>query len=172
MTEMMIGHNTATFSKSKRAVTARQQRVIELAALGVPMEKIAKMMGSVRIDTIRDLLDRALAAQAETLREEGAWERAYVLQTARLDMLMRTWMPKALAGDDKAADKVDKWLTHYERLQGLAAPQRLEAAVTVDDTSVGRAAVIDAVLARLDDVKMRQQIIDGQAVEVTAEETS
>jgi hypothetical protein len=107
MTEMMIGHNTATFSKSKRAVTARQQRVIELAALGVPMEKIAKMMGSVRIDTIRDLLDRALAAQAETLREEGAWERAYVLQTARLDMLMRTWMPKALAGDDKAADKVD-----------------------------------------------------------------
>jgi hypothetical protein len=27
-------------------------------------------------------------------------------------------------------------------------------------------------LARLDDVKHRQQIIDGQAVEVTAEETS
>lgn len=172
MTDMMIGHNTATFSKSKRAVTARQQRVIELAALGVPMEKIAKMMGSVRIDTIRDLLDRALAAQAETLREEGAWERAYVLQTARLDMLMRTWMPKALAGDDKAATMVDKWLSHYERLQGLAAPQRLEAAVTVDDASVGRASVIEAVLARLDDVKHRQQIIDGQAVEVTAEETS
>jgi hypothetical protein len=172
MTELPVIASMQSFSKSPRMVTARQRQIIELAALGTPLEQIAKVMGSIRIDSVRRLLDRALAAQAETLREDGAWERAYVLQTTRLDMLMATWMPKALAGDDKAATMVDKWLTHYERLQGLAAPQRLEAAVTVDDASAGRASVIEAVLARLDDVKMRQQIIDGQAVETTAEETS
>ena len=158
-----------TFSKSKRAVTARQRRVIELAALGTPIAEIAKLMGSVRVDTIQDLLGRALANQAEELRSEGAWERAYALHVQRLDMLMSVWMPKAIAGDDKAADKVDKLLTHYERLQGLAAPQRLEAAVIVEDGADTRATVIAAVLARLDDVKIRQQIIDGDVIADDAE---
>ena len=158
-----------TFSKSKRAVTARQRRVIELAALGTPIAEIAKLMGSVRVDTIQDLLGRALANQAEELRSEGAWERAYALHVQRLDMLMAVWMPKAIAGDDKAADKVDKLLTHYERLQGLAAPQRLEAAVIVEDGADTRATVIAAVLARLDDVKIRQQIIDGDVIADDAE---
>lgn len=158
--------STQTFSKSRRAVTARQRRVIELAALGTPIAEIAKLMGSVRVDTIQDLLDRALANQAEELRSEGAWERAYTLHVQRLDMLMSAWMPRAMAGDDKAADKVDKWLSHYERLQGLAAPQKLETAVVVDDGGVTRAGVVEAILARLDAVKLRQQIIDGQAVEV------
>ena len=161
-----------TFSKSKRAVTARQRRVIELAALGTPIAEIAKLMGSVRVDTIQDLLGRALANQAEELRSEGAWERAYALHVQRLDMLMATWMPKAIDGDDKAADKVDKLLTHYERLQGLAAPQRLEAAVVVEDGADTRATVIAAVLARLDDVKIRQQIIDGDVIADDAEESA
>lgn len=164
--------STQTFSKSRRAVTARQRRVIELAALGTPIAEIAKQMGSVRVDTIQDLLDRALANQAEELRSEGAWERAYALHIARLDALMAAWMPKALAGDDKAADKVDKWLTHLERVGGLAAPQRLEAAVVVEDGADTRANVIAAVLARLDDVKIRQQIIDGDVIADEAEESA
>jgi hypothetical protein len=160
----------STFSRSKVAVTARQRQAIELRARGVPMDQIAEIMGNIRRDTLTQLINRALSAQAMELREEGAWERAYILQTTRLDLLMATWMPKALAGDDKAADKVDKWLTHYERLQGLAAPQRLEAEVTVDDRTDARAEVIAGVLARLDDVKKRQQIIDGSAVDAEVEE--
>lgn len=161
----------STFSRSKMAVTARQRQAIELRARGLPMDQIAEIMGNIRRDTLTSLINRALSAQAEELREEGAWERAYILQTARLDLLMATWMPKALAGDDKAADKVDKWLTHYERLQGLAAPQRLEVEATVDDrTADARAEVIAGVLARLDDVKKRQQIIDGGTVDAEAVE--
>ena len=171
MTDIVIGRNTSTFSRSSTAVTARQRRAIELAALGTPLDVMAKMLGSIRIDTMQNLLRRALANQAAQLREEGAWEAAYVLHTQRLDMLMATWMPKALAGDDKAAALVDKYLTHYERLQGLAAPQRLEADVKVDQ-GVGRADVIAAVLSRLDDVKLRQQIIDGTAVDAEAEEVA
>lgn len=162
----------STFSRSPNAVTARQRRAIELRALGMPLDQIAKSLGGVRVDTIKELLDRALANQAAVLREEGAWEKAYVLHMHRLDMLMAAWMPRALAGDEKAADKVDKWLKHYEAVQGLAAPQKLEAAVTVDDGAGvdGRAAMIAAVLARLDDVKSRQQIIDGEAVDADGEE--
>lgn len=162
----------ATFSKSRKAVTARQRQAIEMRARGMTLETIAAALGSIRIDTVKQLIDRALSAQAEELRDEGAWERAYVLQTERLDLLMATWMPKALDGDPQAADKVDKWLTHYERLQGLAAPQRLEVETTVDDrTADARAEVIAGVLARLDDVKKRQQIIDGQTVDAeTVEE--
>lgn len=170
MTDIVIGRNTSTFSRSSQAVTARQRRAIELAALGTPLDVMAKMLGSIRIDTMQNLLRRALANQAAQLREEGAWEAAYVLHTQRLDMLMSVWMPKALAGDDKAAGIVDKCLTHYERLQGLAAPQRLEVEATVDEVGDSRAAVIAAVLSRLDDVKLRQQIIDGQAVDAEAEE--
>lgn len=170
MTDIAIGRNTSVFSKSKNAVTARQRRAIELRALGLPLTKIAEMMGSVRVDTIQSLLDRALAAQAEELRETGAWEKAYVLHTERLDMLMRAWMPRAMNGDDKAANLVEKLLNHYERLQGLAAPQRLEVESTVDEVGDSRAAVIAAVLSRLDDVKLRQQIIDGTAVDAEAEE--
>lgn len=170
MTDIVIGRNTQAFSKSKNAVTARQRMAIELAALGLPLDEMARRMGSIRIDTMQDLLRRALAAQAQHLREEGAWEAAYVLHMRRLDMLMEKWMPLALEGDEKAADKVDKWLTHYERVQGLAAPQRLEAEVTVDDQQPDRAALVAAVLSRLDDVKIRQQIIDGTAVEAEAEE--
>lgn len=170
MTEIVMGRHTSTFSRSKNAVTARQMRVIELAALGMSWAEIAKEMGSVRVDTIQDLLRRALAAQAEHLRAEGAWEAAYVIHMRRLDMLMACWMPRALAGDDKAAAQVDKWLTHYERVQGLAAPQRLEVEATVDDQTDNRSALVAAVLSRLDDVKLRQQIIDGTAVDAEAEE--
>lgn len=169
MTDIVIGRHTGAFSRSKNAVTARQRRAIELRALGLPLAKIAEMMGSVRVDTIQGLIDRALAAQALELREAGAWEAAYVLHTERLDMLMRAWMPRAMNGDDKAANLVEKLLTHYERLQGLAAPQRLEAEVKVEQ-GTGRADVIAAVLSRLDDVKLRQQIIDGTAVDAEAEE--
>lgn len=170
MTDIVMGRHTGAFSRSKNAVTARQRRAIELRALGLPLTKIAEMMGSVRVDTIQNLIDRALANQAQELREAGAWEAAYVLHTERLDMLMRAWMPRAMNGDDKAANLVEKLLTHYERLQGLAAPQRLEVEATVDDQAGSRAAVIAAVLSRLDDVKLRQQIIDGSAVDAEAEE--
>jgi len=162
--------STQAFSRSKNAVNARHQKVIALAALGLDMKTLAKEMGSIRVDSVKHLLSRALAAQAETLRAEGAWEQAYTLHITRLDMLMAVWMPRALAGDEKAADKVDKWLTHYERLQGLAAPQKLEAAVIVEDGTDMRATVIAAVLARLDDVGLRQQIIDGTAVDTEAVE--
>lgn len=170
VTDIVVGRNTQAFSKSKNAVTARQRRIIELAAMGIPIAEIARQMGSVRVDTAQDLLRRALAAQATQLREEGAWEAAYVLHMRRLDMLMEKWMPLALAGDEKAADKVDKWLTHYERVQGLAAPQRLEVEATVDEPGDGRAALVAAVLSRLEDVKHRQNIIDGGVVDVDPEE--
>lgn len=172
MTDIVMGRHTSTFSRSKNAVTARQRLVIELAALGMPLDQMAKRLGSVRVDTVQDLLRRALAAQAEHLREEGAWEAAYVLHMRRLDMLMEKWMPLALAGDEKAADKVDKWLTHYERVQGLAAPERLQVETTVEerDHDAARAAVLMSLMARSRDIQERQNIIDGQAVEAEAEE--
>jgi len=169
VTDIVVGRDTSVFSRSPAAVTARQRRALELRALGLPLDKIAKMMGNIRVDTTKALIDRALEAQARHLREDGAWEKAFVLHTERLDMLMRTFMPRALNGDDKAASQVEKLLTHYERLQGLAAPQRLEAEVTVDDRTDARAEVIAGVLARLDDVKQRQQIIDGSAVDAEVE---
>lgn len=172
MTEVAIGRSNSVFSRSKHAVTARQRRAIELRALGLPLAKIAEMMGSVRVDTIQDLLDRALGAQARELRESDAWEKAYVLHTERLDMLMRAWMPRAMNGDEKAAGLVEKLLGHYERLQGLAAPQRLEVEASAEerDTDAARAALLVSLMARSRDIEQRQNIIDGQAVDVVAED--
>lgn len=156
-------------------LTAREQELIRLAALGYNLAAIAKMLGGVRVDSIREALKRALGKQADILREEKAWERAYALQMTRLDMLMERWMPEALGsgeGAPWAADYVIKLLDRFERVQGLAAPQKLELTGTgavgeVPDSE--RVAAVSVVLARLMEVASRQKVIEAQVVDETGE---
>ena len=152
-------------SWSPSQTTARQREIIRLMALGVPMHKIAAELGNITESAARKLGRRALIAQAEDLRSAGAYEAGLALYLTQYQMLLAVWLPKALAGDEKAADLCSKYLVQIGRVSGYEAIQRDPG--DGDDDGPAGADMVAQVLDRLEQLHERLKpptTIDGEVI--------
>ena len=81
-------------------------------------------------------------------------EEYRVLQRTRLDELMATYLPNALAGDHKSAEFVMKVLDRQAKLEGLDAPTKHEV-LTLDaiDAEIRK---LEAILGESDESATRE----------------
>lgn len=164
-----MGDLPRSFSPS--ATTARQREIIRLMALGVKMPEIARQLGNITESAARKLGRRALVAQAAELRSMAGFEVALALHMVRYEMLLSVWMPKAVAGDDKAADLVGKWLGQIADINGFK--QVLKGAPGDGDDAPAPADLVAGVLDRLEQLHERlrpSNVIDGDVVDEEEEE--
>lgn len=152
-------------SWSPSQTTARQREIIRLMAIGVPMPKIAEQLGNITESAARKLGRRALIAQAEDLRAAGAWEAGLALYLTRYEMLLSVWLPKALAGDEKAADLCGKYLVQVGRVSGYEAIPREGG--SGDDDGPATPDMVAAVLDRLEQLseRLNPATIDGEVID-------
>jgi hypothetical protein len=158
-------------SWSPSQTTARQREIIRLMALGVTMPDIAKQLGNITESAARKLGRRALIAQADDLRAAGSWEAGLALYLTRYEMLLAVWLPKALAGDEKAADLAGKYLVQVGRVSGFESVPREYG--PGDDSEPAGADMVAAVLDRLEQLheRLKPPTIDGEVVEQEEEGT-
>jgi len=107
----------------------KERQVLELRRSGATYEEIAKATGYATAQGAYLAYGRALK---RTLNNAGAQE-AREMELDRLDRLQRTWWPKALAGDDRATDRVLKIMEHRARYLGLYAPTKVQMEAVVYD---------------------------------------
>lgn len=158
-----------TWSPSQ--TTARQREIIRLMALGVPMPEIAKKLGNITESAARKLGRRALISQAADLRATGSFEAALALYMIRIEMLLSVWLPKALAGDEKAADLASKYLSQVADVNGFKTMPR-DFGQNGDDGPAGDD-LVAAVLDRLEQLSQRLNpaaTIDGEVIDEEEEE--
>jgi hypothetical protein len=151
-------------SWSPSQTTARQREIIRLMALGRTMPEIAKELGNITESAARKLGRRALIAQAEDLRAAGSWEASLALYLVRYEMLLAVWLPKALAGDEKAADLAGKYLVQVGRVSGFEAIPREPG--SGDDDGPAGADMVAAVLDRLEQLheRLKPPTIEGEVL--------
>jgi predicted DNA-binding protein YlxM (UPF0122 family) len=88
-------------------------RLWEIAQkLGVSEQAVSKMLKRVLEETKAEISD-----EAEKLR---------AVQLERIEMMIRGLWTKAITGDEKAIETVNKLLTRQARLLGMDAPSRTE----------------------------------------------
>lgn len=153
-------------SWSPSATTARQMEVIRLLAIGVKYPAIAKQLGNITESAARKLGRRALVALAKDLRSMAGFESALALHMVRYDMLLAVWMPKALAGDDKAAQICGTYLGQIADINGFK--QILKADQLQGDDAPAPADLVAGVLDRLEQLHHRLNpggVIDGEVVD-------
>lgn len=151
-------------SWSPSAVTARQREVLRLLCLGVKYPEIAKQLGNITESAARKLGRRALVAQARELRSMEGFETSLALHMLRYDMLFATWFPKAVAGDEKAAQLVGTWMGQIADINGFK--QILKSDQLGGDDSPAGADLVAGVLDRLEQLHARHfgggEVIDGE----------
>jgi len=113
----------------------KDREALELRNLGWTYQRIADHL-SVSVSTAFDRVKRAVRnIPAEAVDEHRR------IEGERMDNLLSTYMPQALAGDVKSADFVLKVLDRRAKLLGLDAPTKTEV-ITLD--------AIDAEIRRLE----------------------
>jgi hypothetical protein len=113
----------------------KDREALELRNLGWTYQRIADHL-SVSVSTAFDRVQRAVRnIPAEAVDEHRR------IEGERMDNLLATYMPQALAGDVKSADFVLKVLDRRAKLLGLDAPTKTEV-ITLD--------AIDAEIRRLE----------------------
>jgi hypothetical protein len=161
-------------SWSPSQTTARQREIIRLMALGVTMPEIARQLGNITESAARKLGRRALIAQADDLRAAGSYEAGLALYLTRYEMLLSVWLPKAVAGDEKAADLCGKYLVQVGRVSGYEALPREDTGG--DDDGPAGADMVAAVLDRLEQLHERLNpaptTIDGEVIDEDKTEAS
>lgn len=136
------------------------------------MPQIAQELGNITESAARKLGRRALIAQAADLRATGSFEAALSLYMIRIEMLLAVWLPKALAGDEKAADLAAKYLSQVADVHGFKTMPR-DFGQNGDDGPASDD-LVAAVLDRLEQLHQRltpTATIDGEVVD-DEEETS
>jgi len=158
-----------TWSPSQ--TTARQREIIRLMALGVPMPRIAEQLGNITESAARKLGRRALIAQAADLRATGSFEAALSLYMIRIEMLLSVWLPRALGGDEKAADLCGKYLSQVADVHGFKTMPR-DFGQGGDD-SPADADLVAQVLDRLEQLHVRlTPTIDGEVIDEEKEDAT
>jgi hypothetical protein len=99
-----------------------QRTALELRARGMPYPDIAETLGADEA-TIRQWVNRQLDRWVGD--EVRSVDKARVLQSIRLDMLMHAQWPKAEQGSTASADVVLKIMDRQAKLLGLDAPIRI-----------------------------------------------
>lgn len=114
-----------------RTVTAA--KVVELAASGVPLAKVAEAL-----DITRDMASRLYHAELTAIMAENNANRELLLgqELETLRLLKRAWMPKALAGDAVAARIVLGVVDRTSSLLGLDAAIKIEISNKRIDTTI------------------------------------
>jgi uncharacterized membrane protein YccC len=123
-------------TQSNAEWTLKDREAVRLRAAGMTFDQIAERLGyadrSGAHRAVTHALQRALREPADELRE---------LENRRLDELLQTLWLKAMAGDLKAIDRVQRIIETRMRLNGLQAPLQVpkdnvdEAVSTIDEIS-------------------------------------
>ena len=109
-------------SGTREGAAARRLEVLELRKMGLTIVKIAAQVGVSDAQVVRDL-KAALAHLSEKELESAAEMR--VLETRRLDAMLESLMPIALAGGAPAIDRVLTIMQRRAKLWGLDAPTKI-----------------------------------------------
>lgn len=138
---------TAKGSRGRRGqvevIAARQAKAIELRKAGSSFRQIARVLECDASTAYRDV--QAALRETITLRDGDA-EEYRELELQRLDLLMRSLMPKVIAGDAYAADVARKIGESRRKLLGLDAPTKV--APTTPDGAAAFDAASNERLAR------------------------
>jgi hypothetical protein len=134
-------------------------------ALGVSFPKIAQELGNITESAARKLGRRALISQAADLRSAESFSAALALHMVRYELLLSVWFPKAMAGDDKAADLVGKYMSQIGDIQGFKTMPRDTGGGDGDEPA--SADLVKMALDRLEQLHERMKepaTIDGEVV--------
>lgn len=112
-------------SKAQRAKAAEKRaKAVAMRLAGADWNSIAKAVGYASPGAACTAVDEALKANLR--QQHDKTEELRQLAVMRYDRLQAAFWPKALKGDPKAADVVLKCLAGRERVEGTAAPTKME----------------------------------------------
>ncbi|WP_328427895.1 hypothetical protein [Streptomyces sp. NBC_00443] len=114
-------------SSPRQRLTAAQRRkqALGLQLAGVDLRTIADQVGYADASAAKKAIDRAIEESIARDKDDvDALRRAEVMRYDRLQAAF--WSPAVKDRDKKAADIVLKCIAGRERLQGLAAPAKVE----------------------------------------------
>lgn len=119
-------------SPIKLRAAQRRLEAIQLRRDGLSFTEIGSRLGISRQMANRIVRRELQNLQALSLQEADLLR---TLEADRLDLLLKSFMPKAREGDHKAADVVLKVIDRRAKLFGLDAPTRTENQVSFDRMS-------------------------------------
>lgn len=102
----------------------RRRKALALQLAGADLRAIAEQVGYATPSAAKTAIDRAI--EESTAREKQSVDEMRQLEVLRLNRLQAAYWTPALKGDKKAADIVLKCAAARDRLQGLAAPTKVE----------------------------------------------
>lgn len=126
--------------RQRLSAAARRKQALQLQLAGVDLRTIAEQVGYADASAAKKAIDRAITESIA--REKADLDAIRSLEVMRYDRLQATFWTKAVKDKDvKAAAVVLKCMQGRERLQGTAAPTR----INVDAQRLG-----DEIIALLD----------------------
>jgi hypothetical protein len=106
-------------ARKKAEAVARQQAALRLRLAGATFEDIARQLGYASKCGALKAYRAALNVPTQESRVE-----ARQLCRLRYERLLLTWWPKAIAGDERASDRVCNLLADLRELDALDLPRR------------------------------------------------
>lgn len=111
--------------RQRLSAAERRKQAFGLWLAGVDLRTIAGQIGYADASAAKKAIDRAIEESIAREKEDiTALRRAEVMRYDRLQAAF--WTPAVKDRDKKAADIVLKCIAGRERLQGLAAPAKIE----------------------------------------------
>ncbi|AXE76032.1 hypothetical protein [Streptomyces atratus] len=112
--------------RQQRTAAERREQAFALQLAGADLRTIAKSVGYANAAAAKAAIDRAIE-ESITREHLDNIDQLRRIEVMRLDRLQAAFWPKALKDrDKKAADIVLKCISGRDRLQGLAAPVKVE----------------------------------------------
>lgn len=110
--------------RQRLSAAARRKQALQLQLAGVDLRTIAEQVGYADASAAKKAIDRAITESIA--REKADLDAIRSLEVMRYDRLQATFWTKAVKDKDvKAAAVVLKCMQGRERLQGTAAPTRI-----------------------------------------------
>lgn len=109
--------------RQRLSAVERRTQALQMSLAGVDLRTIAKQIGYADASAAKKAIDRAIADSIARGQEDI--DDIRLREVMRYDRLQAAHWAKAIKGDAKASDVVIKCMAGRERLQGLAAPKRL-----------------------------------------------
>lgn len=111
--------------RQRLSAAQRRKQALGLHLAGVDLRTIAEQVGYADHSAAGKAIDRAI--EESIAREKASIDELRRREVMRYDRLQAAfWTPAVKDRDKKAADVVLKCIAGRERLQGLAAPTKLE----------------------------------------------
>ncbi|MFJ2745359.1 hypothetical protein ACIO3O_37515 [Streptomyces sp. NPDC087440] len=109
--------------RQRLSAVERRIQALQMHLAGVDLRTVAKQIGYADASATKKAIDRAIADSIA--RGEEDIDDIRSREVVRYDRLQAAHWGKAIKGDPKASEVVLKCMAGRERLQGLAAPKRL-----------------------------------------------